>query len=147
MIPVADLDAWAHAATSASPPGAGLDAAVLVASQAEMDDNSHVGRALFIAPTGGPGLSLEEGVLDTQTFQFRCRGEQGNRDAAYRNAETFAQTVDAAVLRAPHPTTIGGRRVTVIARIGGPPSFLATIGRQVDFVASYAFTAASPLAG
>jgi hypothetical protein len=145
VILVADVDVWAHAATTANPPGVGLDAAVPVASQAEMDDNSHVGRVLFLAPTGGPGLSLEEGVLDTQTFQFRWRGEQGNRDEAYADDEAFAQAGDAAVLRAPQPTVIGGRRVTVIQRIGGPPSYLASIGRQVDFVASYAFTAASPL--
>jgi hypothetical protein len=146
VILVADLDAWAHAPVDADPPGAGLAASVLVASQAEMDDNSHVGRAVFIAPTGGPGLSLEEGFLDTQTFQFRFRGEQGNRDEAYADAEAFAQAGDAAVLRASHPTVIGGRRVTAIQRIGGAPSYLASIGRQVDFVASYAFTAASPLA-
>lgn len=140
MILLGDLAVWAHIT---APDGLGLDGSVPVLSIENLDDAGVIGQALFIGPTGGPGYLLE-GALDVPTFQFRMKGAQGNPGEAFTAGEAFAKQVDDLMFVASnYPTTIGGRHVTKIGRIGGPPAFLLTRDRQTHFTASYSFEIAT----
>lgn len=94
---------------------------------------------VIAVPTGGPRMLLER-LIDVPTFQLRSVGLQ--RD--YASAETLAGQVDSALLAVRPPATIAGRPLTVVDRVGGPPSFFArdSAGRTV-FVCNYLFEVAA----
>src|SRR4051812_9244243 len=115
MIRVADLDTYLHTTL-------GLDSAVQVLPGALVDVAGFgEGQTVFITPTPGAGLLLE-GASDVPGAQLRFRGNQGNADDAYSDAEGLAKLVDDLLVTAKYPTTIGGRRVIRLYRAGGGPA-------------------------
>lgn len=134
MILVGDLGTYLHAI--------GLDPTVPVFPGALVDLNGLSDRALFISPTGGPGLLLE-GATDVIGFQFRTRGAQGDAASAYADAEGLAKQVDDLVVTAAYPTTIGGRTVIRLYRVGGGPAYLSRVSQRASFTCGYLFEIAA----
>lgn len=137
MITVANLDTWLHGSE------VGLDSTVPVLPGSLVDVPGYPDRAVFVTSTPGGGLQLE-GELDIQNFQFRVRGVQGDRQAAYADAQALAADLDVRLVRGSYPTTIGGLTVTRFWRTGGPPAYLASLDRRAHFTCGYLFEAAVP---
>lgn len=70
------------------------------------------------APGGPP---LYERTHDQAAILVWCRGDQ----ADHASAEALAQDVDAALMGASYPFTIGARRVISVDYVSGPPAALA----------------------
>ena len=93
-------------------------------------------RIVVLTPTGGPGTSKEL-AFDRASVQVLVRGDQGPTTGS--SAEELATTVDLALMTWPPPIRIGGRHVTHIAYVGGPPGFIRRDGRRAWYGANYLF--------
>lgn len=90
-------------------------------------------RVVFVNQTGGAGESKER-AFERATVQVRCRGAQN--DPA--DAEALADQVDRALMDVAYPVTIGGRHVTSIQWVGGPPALVGRDdARRSELAASY----------
>jgi hypothetical protein len=92
---------------------------------------------VFLTWAGGLDLTYEH-LLDRPAMRVMVRGDQSNPDAG----EELAEQIDAALLDAPAPVTIGGRHVTQIQRLGGPPDLVGLDNEQARrpiFSAVYVF--------
>ena len=97
-------------------------------------------RAVFLAPTGGPGELLER-AFDEPSYQFRFRGEQGDPQTAYDDTEALAAQVDDLLLSLEGTHVVGAHTLGLITRVGGPPAFLLRESQRVHFTGNYLFTA------
>lgn len=135
----ADLREWLQAQTwwPLNPTAANAERPLAVYDPDQLDIAGLDDRAVFLFPSAGPGLVLEQ-AFDVVAFQFRLRGQQGD----YNDVESIAETIDKGLVNG-WPATIGGKRVGQIGRVGSAPSFLLRdSGRRSHFTGNYLFTVA-----
>lgn len=90
-------------------------------------------QVVFLNVGPGPGLSYD-GEFERTSLQVRCRGKQNDPDSA----GDLAAQVDKILMGLQPPITIGGRHVTYVDYLGGPPAFLALDeARRTMFYATY----------
>jgi hypothetical protein len=97
-------------------------------------------QVVLIDFTGGLSSTYEM-LFDRPALRLTVRGSQS--DPA--SAEALAEAVDDALLNAPPPLAIGGKHVTSIQRLSGPPAFVgldSESARRPVFQATYIAEAA-----
>lgn len=78
---------------------------------------------------------LNEGDIDSPSFQVRVRGEQNDQ----ASAEALAGDIDGRLFRAVLPTVVNGTPILLVDRVGGLPSILgpADDGERYEYVCTY----------
>ena len=106
-------------------------------------------RQRYVALTGigGPGFTTER-AFDVRGVQFEYVGKQvsgsGRQAESYKSAEELAWKHDEALMSFPLPSSIGGKNLILIDRIGSEPSYLRTDeADRTHFVCNYLFEIAT----